>query len=206
MKFKNKKPKFTLSGLDKIFLILLILLGLFGTGLGLYLVDYHDKLTTGEEFEQVIPCDISSAFNCDTVQSSKYSEFLGIPIAFFGALFYFTVFLLAITAFRKERTRTNIVIITTMGILSVLYSLFLYYIARYVIGALCLYCLIMYGLNLSILVFSFLIWGYHPKYLPSEIIKVAQNASKLWKEPKLEWRFWLLITLYVVSILYMFFR
>ena len=191
-----------LSGLDKIFLTIIVLLGLFGSALGLFLTDYHDKLVSGEETTEILPCDINSAFNCESVQTSKYSQIFGIPIAFLGALFYFTVFLLAITAFKRERSRTNLVIIITLSIFSVLYSLFVYYIARYVIGALCLYCIIMYGLNFSLLALSFLTLGFHPKYIPSEIIKVAKNASKLWEHPKLEWRFWFLIALYIAGIIF----
>lgn len=188
--------------LQRICLVLLVLFASFGTLLGIYLTDYHDKLANKEATDEIIPCSISSAFNCEKVQSSKYSVFLGIPIAFFGALFYLTVAVLAVAAlivYRKE----YVLIIFLLSVVSVLYSLFLYYVARYIIGALCFFCLIMYILNASLFLLSWLCLGCKPHMLWKEMVLFVRSVPSFFylsfKEQRL---FWLLVLLYVMGFVW----
>lgn len=188
-------------------LILLIFLGIAGTLLGVYLTDYHSQLTTKGEAEQIIPCNISAKFNCDVVQKSRYSTIFNIPIAFLGALFYFTIAILAAAACKEKYRETNLLIIFLLGTLAVLYSLFLYYVARYIIGALCLYCITMYILNISIFMVSFLTLSLHPKQIIREKIKLIKAIPTFFKQPlKEQWLFWCCITVYTLGFLWLIIR
>ena len=85
-----------------------------------------------------VPCSIISG--CETVLTSQYAEYNGIPLAAFGAAAYFVAFALALlTAFGNRMTWT------LFGIQIVLMSVFtvwLLYLQGVVIGAFCQFCLI----------------------------------------------------------------
>src|SRR5690242_12514150 len=78
---------------------LTILTGLAATGMALsgYLTASHlAHLRTG------LPsaCNINDTLNCDVVNSSPWSELLGVPVSHLGLLFYLGIFLLALLAWR----------------------------------------------------------------------------------------------------------
>ncbi len=86
-----------------------------------------------------IPC---SVFNgCDTVTTSIYATLYGIPIALFGALYYLTLFVLAIAYFDIgcRRIIACAAWITPIGFLV---SLRLVYLQVFTLKALCLYCIL----------------------------------------------------------------
>ena len=81
--------------------------------------------------------------NCETVNSSRYSEIAGIPIAFLGAAAYLAIlailFLERQGGFWKENSPLIIFGITLAG---TLYSVYLTYIEIAVLRAICPYCVI----------------------------------------------------------------
>ena len=85
-----------------------------------------------------VPCSIITG--CETVLTSTYAEFSGIPLAAFGAAAYFVAFSLALLAAFGNRTMW-----TLFGVQVVVMSIFtvwLLYLQGYVIGAFCQFCLI----------------------------------------------------------------
>ena len=101
-------------------------------------------------------CSVSETFDCDKVNSSVHAELFDIPIAFLGSSFYAGVIALAILSLRNPggyKLAPNIV--AAGAALSVLYSAFLAY-ASIEIGAWCLFCISLYGLNAITLYLS---WG-----------------------------------------------
>lgn len=97
-------------------------------------------------------CAVSDFINCDIVNASSYSEFLGVPIAWWGFIFYVLVMSLSLYVLlsSKERIQT-VFIITGLGSLSVIYSIFLGYIAVVILDAFCVECFAMYVCNIAIL-------------------------------------------------------
>lgn len=188
--------------LQRIFLVLLVLFSSFGVLLGVYLTDYHDKLIHQEATDDLIPCSISSSFNCEKVQSSAYGDIFGIPIAFLGALFYLTVVVLSVAALVHYHNE-YMLIIFLFSSLSLLYSLFLYYIARYIIGALCLFCLIMYTINASLFLLSWLCLGYAPRRIYHKKIALLQSIPSFFQQPfRTQRLFWLLVLLYIIGVVW----
>ena len=115
----------------------------------LYLGVRH-KDTAGESF-----CTVSEVFNCDKVNSSVYSELFDIPIAFLGSSFYAGVIALAILSLQsREQYPLASHLVALGGGIAVAYSLFLAY-ASMTLGALCILCISLYGLNAMVLMFSF---------------------------------------------------
>jgi protein-disulfide isomerase/uncharacterized membrane protein len=116
-----------------------------GTGVSLYLGRQHHPAFAESA------CNINEVFNCDVVNTSAYSELFGIPVALLGTGFYVGCFALAIMASRSKEAYSRAGhLITVGGLVSVLYSAFLGYQSS-LLGAWCLFCISLYGVNAIIL-------------------------------------------------------
>lgn len=108
-------------------------LALAGIFISLYLTLY--KLGVIGE----LSCSIGS---CETVNSSKWSRFLGLPVAAWGLLFYLDVFLLSVlgTLPRFEDLPVISLAIVAQAAVGVLFSAWLTYLELGVIHAICIWC------------------------------------------------------------------
>lgn len=108
-------------------------LALVGIFISLYLTLY--KLGVIGE----LSCSIGS---CETVNTSKWSRFLGLPVAAWGLLFYLDVFLVALvgTIERFEDEPAVSFILTGEAAVGVLFSAWLTYLELGVIHAICIWC------------------------------------------------------------------
>lgn len=129
-------------------------LGLLGAStLGLLIALYLgiQHIDTGE----ASACAINATFDCDRVNRSEYSELGGIPIALLGAGFYGAVLAATLMALRQPGRHGRLGnIVFVGGLVSVGYSLFLAW-ASVQLGAWCLLCIGLYGVNLLLLGGSF---------------------------------------------------
>ncbi len=106
-------------------------------------------------FEQESFCAISESVNCDIVNGSSYSEMFGIPVAWFGVIFYAIVVIFALLSFLSKKpqvTAMGFVYIMSMG--SLIYSAYLAYIAFIVLEVVCIACISMYIANIFIFIFT----------------------------------------------------
>ena len=118
---------------------------LMGLGVSLYLGRQHHPSHAPSA------CNVDDLFNCDVVNTSQYSEIAGLPIALLGAAFYAGVLMLvAMASQSKESYSRASHLITAGGVISVLYSVFLAWASTQV-GAWCLFCISLYGINALIL-------------------------------------------------------
>ena len=81
--------------------------------------------------------------DCEAVNSSRYAEFAGIPIAVFGLLAY--LFLLGLLVLEKVKPEWEEgLLITEFGVtlLGAIYSLYLTYIEVAVLNAICPFCVV----------------------------------------------------------------
>ena len=108
-------------------------LALAGIFIALYLTLY--KLGVIGE----LSCSIGS---CETVNTSKWSRFLGMPVAAWGVLFYLDVFAVALigTLPRFEAERVISVVLVAEAAVGVLFSAWLTYLELGVIHAICIWC------------------------------------------------------------------
>jgi uncharacterized membrane protein len=108
-------------------------LALAGIFISLYLTLY--KLGVIGE----LSCSIGS---CETVNTSKWSRFLGLPVAAWGVFFYLDVFAIAlIGTFPKfENERLISLILAAAAAIGVLFSAWLTYLELGVIHAICIWC------------------------------------------------------------------
>jgi uncharacterized membrane protein len=108
-------------------------LALAGIFISLYLTLY--KLG----FIGELSCSIGS---CETVNTSKWSRFLGLPVAAWGLLFYLDVFLIALigTFERFENEPIISLVLVAESAIGVLFSAWLTYLELAVIHAICIWC------------------------------------------------------------------
>jgi uncharacterized membrane protein len=108
-------------------------LALAGIFISLYLTLY--KLGVIAE----LSCSVGS---CETVNLSKWSRFLGIPVAAWGLLFYLDVFVIARvgTLPRLQYAPVISLVIVVEAAVGVLFSAWLTYLELAVIQAICVWC------------------------------------------------------------------
>jgi uncharacterized membrane protein len=108
-------------------------LALAGIFISLYLTLYKIGVI-GE-----LSCTIGS---CETVNTSKWSRFLGLPVAAWGLLFYLDVFAVALvgTMRRFEFEPAISFLLVGEAAVGVLFSAWLTYLELGVIHAICIWC------------------------------------------------------------------
>jgi len=89
--------------------------------------------------------------NCWTVNTSRYSQVFGIPIAIFGALGYLLILLVFFMEIRSSlRTSNSVVILFGLTLAGFLYSVYLTYLELFVINAICPFC-VLSAISMTIL-------------------------------------------------------
>lgn len=121
-----------------------ILMTLVGVGIGVYLT--YVKVADKEAV-----CVKTNTFDCNSVQTSAYSEMLGIPVAFIGLAAYGTMLGILLLERRVSLVQEySRVLLFAMTLFGVVYSAYLTYIEAFVLEKWCLWCvasaLLMVGL------------------------------------------------------------
>jgi uncharacterized membrane protein len=93
-------------------------------------------------------CDFGARFNCDLVNRSIYSTFLGIPVGLIGLLGYASLLALA----RPNRTRSWELLLASSAGLA--FAIYLTYIEAFLLAVWCVLCLSSLGLILLITTLS----------------------------------------------------
>ena len=108
----------------------------------------------------VSPCYVVQG--CETVQTSKYSVILGVPVALAGAVFFGLMFYLAVGLLRNGR-RALVLVFKLLAFLGALAIIPLFLLQAIVLKAFCSYCLATEALMLAIWILSFLVDGARPE-------------------------------------------
>ncbi len=89
--------------------------------------------------------------DCFTVNTSKYSEIFGIPVAVFGVLGYLLILLVLYFEKRSEFLQVNSdYILFGLTLVGILYSAYLTYLELFVILAICPFC-VLSAISMTIL-------------------------------------------------------
>jgi uncharacterized membrane protein len=129
--------------------MLTALIALIGVFLSLYLTLF--KLG----YIGTLACGTGS---CETVQLSKWGDFLGLPVAAWGVGYYVVVFALAFAAVQERfpdsaRLTSALVFVTGGGLL---FSIWLTYLELFVIRAICRWCL--GSAAITLVLFALAVW------------------------------------------------
>ena len=108
-------------------------LALAGIFVALYLLLYKIGIVGN------LSCSIGS---CETVNTSRWSILMGLPVAAWGLFFYIDVFVIALlgTMPRFENEPLVSVVLAAEGAIGVLFSAWLTYLELAVIHAICIWC------------------------------------------------------------------
>jgi uncharacterized membrane protein len=100
-----------------------------------------------------LSCSVGS---CETVNTSRWAMFLGIPVAAWGLLFYVDVFIIALlgTTARFEYEPAISVVLVAQAAIGVLFSAWLTYLELAVIHAICIWCVTSACIVVAILLVS----------------------------------------------------
>lgn len=113
------------------------------------------------EFVQVpIICTEGDSFDCNLVQQSSWSKFMGIPVAYLGFVGYILIGALLLLENRNEFLEDNArLILFAIGLVGWLFSMWLIYVQAAILGAFCQWCL-GHEANFTILfgVILYLLW------------------------------------------------
>ncbi|HXT14410.1 MAG TPA: vitamin K epoxide reductase family protein [Gemmatimonadaceae bacterium] len=125
------------------------LISVAGLLLGIYLTLYKFG------FIGTLACGVTS---CETVQTSRWSVFLGLPVATWGAGFYATMLILTIAGLQERYVDSRglalaMMVLTGWG---VLFTAWLNYLEGFVIHAWCEWCLGSAAMVLLLFVLSVL--------------------------------------------------
>ena len=158
----EKRP----SALRLLALLALVLVTLTGSVISVYMARHHEvELYGGEAYasEELVGCKEDAGVSCDIVNTSEWSEVFGVPTFAWAIPTYLTVLLLTILVWRGEERHLGT--ITVIGLLSSLFSAWLYYVSVVELGKVCLWCMRLYGINASVLILPWLA-GFRPSKLP----------------------------------------
>ena len=80
---------------------------------------------------------------CDTVQASRYADFLGLPVALWGVVGYAVVFAVSLVAVQRpdEPRRRPDATVALLASLAFLFTVYLTALELFVIHAFCRWCL-----------------------------------------------------------------
>ena len=134
-------------------------LALAGIFVALYLLLYKLGLIGA------LSCAVGS---CETVNSSKWATFLGLPVAGWGVAFYVGLFVLAMvsTSEAYAGSRAIALVLPAVSGTGVLFSLWLTYLELFVINAVCQWCVVS-AVIVSI-IFVVCVVDYRERSLPEQ--------------------------------------
>src|SRR5262245_20906320 len=97
---------------------------------------------------------------CETVQSSPYALFLGVPVAYIGVIGYAALLGVALLALNVDEVAGVPVtgVLLALAGMGVVFALYLSYLQVAVIGAICFWCVVSALLELGILIAALIDW------------------------------------------------
>lgn len=131
--------------------MLTALLALVGVFVALYLALYKAGVIG------VLACGAGA---CETVQLSRWANFLGFPVAFWGVAYYVVVFAVAFALTQdrwahSRRLTLTLLVLTGWG---VLFSAWLTYLELFVINAICRWCVV--SAVIAVVLFAIVLWDW----------------------------------------------
>jgi uncharacterized membrane protein len=139
----SASTSFQKSGIAAKFAMIAVMVTLVGITDAAYLTYHHLK-------KELVPCSIVSG--CETVLTSVYAEFYGIPLAAFGLAAYLVAFILAIFAFFGNRQ--SWFLFGLQVCVMAIFTVWLLYLQAFVINAFCQFCLLSAGVTLTLFIIA----------------------------------------------------
>jgi len=142
-----------------------------------YLTYEHYLLKFGAA-EQNSICNINQIFNCDAVNSSSFSEFLGAPIALWGFFTNLALFLILVGS-RLTGQKSDYMkrVAYYLSLVIVIASLVMGGLS-FNLGKLCLFCSCAYVLSFLTLFFTYKTTSSHLKYVKEDFLLLFKAGDE----------------------------
>lgn len=133
-------------------------LSALGVAVSAELTRIHLFVHTDPTFHSV--CAVSEGVNCETVASSPYSVFAGLPVSVWGLLGYLAMGILAAWAASRRRLHATwpLGLLLLLTAISVAVSAALAFVSATRIDSLCLFCMASYALNAALFAACLFSW------------------------------------------------
>ena len=139
---------------DSKFLTLILALSLAGILVSGWLLSTHIKFSTGSAQlteSCLVPAPGTSNEGCATIAVSQYSDVLGVPLAAIAMGFYFALSFLSFWAMRNPQASYEAIHVGfALSTLSILVTVTMAYISRFVVQSFCIGCSMLWLINLAI--------------------------------------------------------
>lgn len=130
-----------------------VILGLCGIGTSAWAVQVHRLIAAGDPSG----CDISATISCDAVMGSKWAVLFGIPVGFYGMLFFSIVIIAAIATKTTKATARQFALqnlgLATIGFAS---SVAFMFISHFLLQKTCVVCMSTHATTTLLIIFSIL--------------------------------------------------
>ena len=164
-----------------IYLVILALLMTIGLADAIYLSISHYRVYTDIGYKSF--CALSRSINCDTVSQSPYSIFWGTPVPVWGIFGYTFLLLLLPFAGCRDAAKTRMwSLLFWVSFIYALISLILAFISAYYVRSYCIMCIVSYGVNLFLLLYS---WIVSKRFSTSGLVRgLKKDILFLWQKRK----------------------
>ena len=141
-----------------------IVISMLGLGICLYLYSFHINLLLGD-VQGGLLCGPKDGLACNSVVSSPYSAFWGLPLAVWGAIFYCVIILLGFggIVFGRDGGPAFFRWALIGASLGLVFDLYLAYVMTVKIGTICWLCVSTYLVNAAIFVLLFKRYWNEPR-------------------------------------------
>lgn len=94
-------------------------------------------------------CKIGASFDCGAVTNSAYAKLFGIHLSQYGLFFYLFLFSLSLLIFLNFKKKNEAsILISFLSLGAVLFSVYLFIVSKFILSALCPFCIGLYAVNL----------------------------------------------------------
>ncbi len=140
----------------KCYYIPVMLVAVAGLFSSIYLAVSHYRVHADLSYSSF--CALSRALNCDTVSSSPYAVFLGIPVAVWGFFGYAAVLFLIFLAGSRRAAKIRLwPLLFWVSLLFSIGSLVLAGISTFIINSYCIMCIFTYLVNFALMYYAWFI-------------------------------------------------
>ncbi len=143
----------------KKFFFRFLAVSIIGILVSAYLLFHQIEIRNGYQFEESF-CSINQVFDCDSIALSSYSEIFNIPVPSLGLFYYllFAVFLLIQkkSIVNEKDLKKTAAIVFFYSWLALPSTLFLFSISSLYLKKVCLFCSLLYIVNILLCILSFL--------------------------------------------------
>lgn len=132
----------------------LLLLVIAGIAVSVYTIYYHNELEAGSQGW----CDITEELSCDVVLLSEYAEIAGVPLGYFGTMWFVVALLLLYLGMKRPKALggNSLFYLFVWSVIGIGFIGYLVYVETFLVEAYCLICTIAHVIGVGILIASYL--------------------------------------------------